>query len=46
MISLFVQEQVMAEQRKMLINNIIPNRIPKAMQSHLSQLWKRFEEKV
>lgn len=37
MISLLVQEQVMAEQRKMLMSNMMPNKMPKAMQSHMSQ---------
>jgi hypothetical protein len=37
MISDFVQEQVMAEQRKMLMINMMPKRMAKAMHSHINQ---------
>jgi hypothetical protein len=36
MISLLVQEQVMAEQRKMLMRSMMAKRTPKAMHSHRS----------
>ena len=37
MISLLVQEQVIAEHRKMLIRSITPNKMPKAIHSHINQ---------
>ena len=37
MISLLVQEQVMAEQRKILMSNMTAKRTPKAIQSHINQ---------
>ena len=37
MISLLVHEQVMAEQRKMLIRSMMAKRTPNAMHSHTSQ---------
>jgi hypothetical protein len=37
MISLLVQEQVMAEQRKMLMSNMTANKTPKAIHNHINQ---------